>query len=162
MPSSSRRSVLGALGTAVLGSLAGCSVLGPDRPPAGSLRFRNDGDLPHVISVRVTGVGAEPGEEAGAVTGDVTVPPAQRSLGASAAVEPGERQTYRAVFTEPVWYGVQFTLDGDAPENDTGTVAFNPVPPDADSGRFLVGRIGADGDFSWTISSTNDTGPFDR
>lgn len=162
MPSIRRRSVLGAVGTVVLGSLAGCSALSDDRPPAGSLRFVNDDDLPHVISIRVTGVGSEPGEEPGAVTGDVIAPPSQRSLEASASIEPGEQHTYQTVFTEPVWYGIQFTLDGDIPENDTGTTVFHPVPPDADSGRFLVGRVGADGEFSWTISSTNNTGPFNR
>ncbi|MFB6146944.1 MAG: hypothetical protein ABEJ08_04585 [Halobacteriaceae archaeon] len=162
MPSISRRSVLGAVGTVLLGSLAGCSALSDDRSPAGSLRFVNEDDLPHVISVRVTGVGSEPGEEPGTVTGDVVVPPSQRSLEASASIEPGEKHTYRSVFSEPVWYGIQFTLDGAVPENDTGATAFHPVPPDADSGRFLVGRVGAAGDLSWMISSTNHTGPFDR
>jgi hypothetical protein len=157
-----RRSVLGAIGTVLLGSVAGCSVLGDERPAAGSLRFVNDDDLPHVVSMQVTGAGADPGEEPGTVTGEVTVPPSQRSLEASASVEPGDRRTYQSVFTEPVWYGIRFRLDGRVPENDAGATVFHPAPPDADAGRFLVGRVGADGRLSWTISSTGDTGTFDR
>ncbi|MFB6198277.1 MAG: hypothetical protein ABEI52_08440 [Halobacteriaceae archaeon] len=162
LPSVSRRSILRAVGTGMLGSLAGCSALGTDRPPAGSLRFTNDDNLPHMISVRVTDVGATLGSKPGTVTGTVTVPPAQRSLEASATIAPTKRQTYTSVFTEPVWYAVQFTLDGDIPENDTGTTVFHPVPPDADTGRFLIGYVSADGEFSWRFGSTTDTGNFDH
>ena len=103
MPSPTRRSLLTALGTVTVGSLAGCTELFDDSPPAGSLRFENSHTLPHSIRFEVTGVGAEPGEGAGDVTGDVIAPPTQRNLTASATVSPGDTETYESVFTEPVW-----------------------------------------------------------
>jgi hypothetical protein len=156
-----RRTLLTAAGALSLGSLAGCTDLFNRSPAAGSLRLENDHDLPHAIRLEVTGVGAEPGEGAGEVTGDVTVPPAQRTLTASTTVEPGESETYEGVFTEPVWYGVQFTLDGAVPDNDSGTTVFNPVGNAGDSWTLLGGQISGSGDFSWVISSTENPGQFD-
>jgi hypothetical protein len=158
MPPTRRRDVLAALGTAAVGGLAGCADLLSDRPPAGSLRFENDHDLPHVVSVRVTDVGAEVGDGPGAVTGDVVVPPAQRRLSAAASVEPGARRTYEATFTDPVWYAVEFEVDGREPPNDTGRVAFNPAPDGEDTYRFLAGRVFESGEFGWVVSSTDDAG----
>jgi hypothetical protein len=156
-----RRTLLTAAGSVSLGSLAGCTDLLSRSPPAGSLRFENDHDLPHTIRLEVTGVGAEPSDGPGEVTGDVTVPPAQRTLTASTTVEPGESETYEGVFTEPVWYGVQFTLDGDVPDNDSGTTVFNPVGNAGDSWTLLGGQVSGAGDFSWVISSTENSGRFD-
>ena len=57
MPSTNRRAVLAALGTAAVGGLAGCSASPGGDAPAGSLRFDNRDDLPHLFAFRVTGVG---------------------------------------------------------------------------------------------------------
>ena len=158
-----RRALLATLGAAGAAALAGCSVFGNDDAPAGSLRFVNDDDLPHVVGVTVTGVGAEPGGAdggPGAVAGDVTVPERQRDLSATAALDAGERRTYEGVFTEAVWYGVAFTLDGREPEDDTGRTTYNPAPPDAGAGRVLRGEVGTDGGFTWGVSSTSNAGRF--
>ncbi|MFB6152591.1 MAG: hypothetical protein ABEJ40_12370 [Haloarculaceae archaeon] len=160
MAETNRRAFCGAVGTAVLTGFTGCSTLGSKDPPAGSLRFANSDDVPHVISVRVTGVGAEPGDSPGAVTGEVIVPPAQRTLSASASVGPNEQHTYRSVFTEPVWYGIRFTFDDRRPENDTGITRFHPSPPDSTTGRYLTGRVSESGKFTWSISGTDNTGTF--
>jgi hypothetical protein len=161
MPSPDRRTVLASLGTALAGGLAGCGSVGGDSPSAGSLRFQNDHDLPHSIRIEVTGVGTEPGDDPGSVTGTVTAPPAQRGLTATTTIGPGESETYESVFTERAWYGVRFTLDGDDPENDAGRTAFNPAPAGEEAWRFLGGRVFESGDFSWGISSTENPGTFD-
>lgn len=77
-----------------------------------SLRFVNDDEtVPHSITMRVTDVGTTPGEEAYSVTGRTTAPPAQRNLTASTTLEPGDSETYDSVFTESVWYAIEFTVD---------------------------------------------------
>lgn len=161
MPSTSRRALLATLGSVALGGLAGCS-LGESEPPAGSLSFANESRLPHSMTMRVEDVGAEPGDEPDAVTGDTTAPPAQRTLTASTTVPPGETQTYESVFTWPAWYVVRFTVDGRSPDDGTGVVAFTPVPEDESGGSTLTGEVGGDGDFTWTVSSTPNLGEFDR
>lgn len=158
MPSTDRRTVLASLGAVALGGVAGCAS---GAPPAGSLRFVNEHTVPHSLSVRVTGVGAAPGDGPGEVRGDPIVPPAQRELSASTVVEPGERRTYEGAFTEPVWYAVRFTVDGDKPENGAGVVTWTPAPDDADGGNLLSGTVYPSGDFSWVISGTENPGPFE-
>jgi hypothetical protein len=120
MPSNSRRTFLAALGTATLTSFAGCGLSGDGDIPAGSLRFVNDRDLPHLIAMRVTGVGTRPGDGPNEVEGDPTVPQTQRELTASTVVQPGTTQAYEEIFTYDVWYGIEFTVDGNRPENDAG------------------------------------------
>ncbi len=154
-----RRTLLGSVGTVALGGLAGCSSLGTQEPPAGSLRFENDHDLPHSITVRVTGVGARPGDD-NSPEGEVAAPPNQRTLTASTTVSPGDRRTYESVFTEPVWYAVQFTVDDREPSNNTGSTTFHPAPPDRRYGHFLSGTVYESGGFSWGISSTENPGRF--
>ncbi|MFB6196906.1 MAG: hypothetical protein ABEI52_01380, partial [Halobacteriaceae archaeon] len=160
MPSIDRREFLGATGAVALGALAGCSLPGTGRPPAGSLRFKNDDSLPHVMSVRVRDIGAEVGENPNTVSGNVTAPPSQRDLSASTSLEPGEVQTYQSVFRESAWYVVSFTVDGEVPEDGVGTTVYNPAPEDAENGRFLSGRVTQSGEFTWSIGSTENGGPF--
>ncbi|WP_135806310.1 hypothetical protein [Halorussus marinus] len=160
MSSTTRRSVLAALSSAAVVATAGCSSIRSDDPPAGSLRFVNDDDVPHTITMGVTGVGDEPGDGAGMVDGDPVVPPAQRNLTAGTSIEPGESSTYESVFTEPVWYAVRFTVDGREPENQTGVTAFRPSPTDSAAGNTLAGKIYESGEFSWIVSSTDDAGSF--
>lgn len=161
MPSTTRRSLLVTLGAAI-GSLSGCTTDQSDNPPAGSLRFVNEHTVPHSVTMRTTGVGSEPGDEPGAVRGNPIVPPAQRDLTASTTIEPDETQTYENVFTGDVWYAVRFTVDGEMPEHDGGATTFSPAPSDGESGTILSGRISSSGEFSWVISSTENSGSFDR
>jgi hypothetical protein len=157
----SRRTLLKTTAAGAIGSLAGCTGLLDRSPPAGSLRFENNDNLPHAIRVEVTGVGAEPGDGPGEVTGDVTVTPVQRNLTAAATLEPGDSETYESVFTEPIWYGIQFTLDGEIPENDSGTTVFNPVETAGETWNILSGTVYESGELSWVISSTKNSGRFD-
>lgn len=162
MPSTNRRSVLSSLGAIAFGGIAGCTSAEPDGPPAGSLRFKNDHDVPHSITMRVTGVGSSPGDRPGDVEGEPTVPPVQRTLTASTVVDPGVTQTYEDVFTEPVWYAVRFTVDGQALSDDAGLVTFHPAPAGDERGTFLTGRVYGSGEFSWVVTSTDNRGPFSR
>lgn len=155
-----RRGFLASLGTIAISGLAGCSLLQSESPPAGSLRFVNNSNLPHSITVRVTDVGAYIGEQSNSPEGDVAVPPIQRNLTASTTVSPDDRQTYEGVFTSSVWYAVQFVVDGREPENETGIVTFHPAPPNREYGTFLSGRIHEYGEFSWAITSTENAGSF--
>lgn len=157
MPSTSRRSVLASLGIV---ALAGCGFRSDGGPPAGSLRFVNEHELPHAISMQVTGVGATPGHGPSDVQGTVTVPPAQRDLSASTVVRPGETQTYEAIFTEAAWYGVAFHLDGQLPADNAGEVKYYPAPRDDERGHVLVGKVYRSGEFSWVVSATENPGPF--
>lgn len=153
-----RRRLLGALAGVAGAGAAGCAALGPDDPSGGSLRFVKKDAVPQVLGMRVTDVGARTGEEPGTVTGDTTAPPAQRTLTARASVDPGASPTYEAVFTSPVWYAVEFSVDGRTPE--TGTTAFTPAPTDGGPGRYLAGRVSAAGDLTWTVGSAGGPGPF--
>ena len=165
MPSTTRRALLATLGSAGIAGLAGCRDLGlrgTDDPPAGSLRFECDHTVPHTVAMRVTGVGTAPGDGPSEVTGDPVVPRPQRELTASTVLEPGERQVYEGVFTEAVWYGVTFTLDGELPDHEAGQVQFYPAPTDGERGAVLGARIDRAGVLSWVISSSADPGPFDE
>ncbi|MFB6120516.1 MAG: hypothetical protein ABEJ68_05300 [Halobacteriaceae archaeon] len=161
MPSTRRRTFLATLGGLAAGSTAGCSLLGSEERPAGTLVFANDDSLPHAVSMRVTGVGAEPGDGDGTVTGTTTVPPAQRSLTATTTLDPDESDAYRGTFTHAAWYAVAFRVDGRQPENGTGTVTFNPRPAGEERGRTLTARVHESGDFTWAIGTTGDLGPFE-
>lgn len=161
MPSLNRRTLLGSAGAVAAGSLAGCGFLSDQALPAGSLRFENNHTLPHSIRVEVTGVGDEPGDEPGAVTGDVIAPPMQRNLTASTTVDPADTETFESVFTEPVWYGIQFEVDGEIPPDNSGTPVFNPAAADGGTWEILTGKIDESGEFSWVVSTTDNSGDFD-
>lgn len=156
-----KRSLLASAGTLAVSSLAGCGSFSEQPVPAGSLRFENNHTLPHSIRIEVTGVGAAPGDGAGAVTGEVTVRPAQRTIVASTTVDPGNSETYESVFTEPVWYGIQFVVDGEIPEDSRGTTAFNPATAGGGGWEILIGRVSASGQFSWVVSTTDNPGGFE-
>jgi len=160
MPSATRRSILASLGTAGLTVLAGCGFNEADEPSAGSLQFVNEHELPHAVSMRVTGVGSTPGDGPDEVEGDPIVPPGQRGLRASTVVRPTETQTYEGVFTEPVWYGVEFTVDGELPDDNAGQVKYYPAPRNDEPGSVLVGKVYESGEFSWIVRSTADPGAF--
>lgn len=160
MPFPTRRTVLTAVGSVTVGGLSGCASLLDGSLPAGSLRFVNDHTLPHSIRIEVTGVGTDPGEDPGEVVGDVIAPPTQRSLTASTTVGPMESETYEDVFTEPVYYGIQFLRDGEIPENNAGAIAFNPSDSDGGAWEILVGKVYESGEFSWVVSSTDNPGSF--
>ncbi|MUV60029.1 hypothetical protein [Halobacterium sp. CBA1126] len=129
--------------------------------PAGSLQLTNQDDLPHVIGVSVVDIGtdAETDADGYSVSGNVTVRPQQRELTASSSVAPGETQTFRNVFTESVYYLVEFTIDGAPPETG-GRVPFNPSTREYDN--VLDGVVSASGEFSWRISTTDNAGRFEQ
>lgn len=162
MPSIERRTYLTSLSGVAIGGLAGCPALTTQSPPAGSLRFINDSRLPHAIRVEVTDVGAEPSDGAGGVTGNVIAPPTQRTLTASSVVSPADTETFDSVFTEPVWYGIQFWLDGDIPEDNAGTTRLNPAAADGGTWEFLTGHVYESGEFSWEVHTTDNPGPFNQ
>jgi hypothetical protein len=166
MPSTTRRGYLAALGTTTTAGLAGCAGFlgeGSEHPPAGSLRLVNDDTVPHTITMRVTDIGAAPGDDPGTVQGEPETPvrESQRELSAATAVEPDESRTYETVFEAPVWYAVGFTLDGREPEDRAGRTAFAPAPTDGERGSLLGGRVAVGGEFSWVVTSTDDPGPFE-
>lgn len=160
MPSLSRRSFLATLGTATVASLAGCGF-GESDLPAGSLQFVNNHDLPHRIGMRVTGVGTEPGDGPNEVTGDPVVTQSQRELTASTTIQPGDTQTYEEIFTYDVWYGIEFTIDGERPGDNGGLARFNPAPTDDERGSILGGTAHEGGDFGWVVSGTDNPGAFE-
>lgn len=162
MPSIHRRTFLTSVGSVALAGLAGCSTGGSESPPAGSLRFVNEHTVPHAITMRVSGVGSTPEDTSGPGDGDPIVPPAQRELTASTTVPPESSQTYESVFTESVWYGVEFTVDGELPEDDAGETSYRPAPTADEAGNILVGKVYPSGEFSWVISTTDNPGAFEE
>ena len=158
-----RRSVLASLGALGITGLTGCSEFLNDDIPAGSLQFENQDTLPHIIGISVVDVGAEPETDSDgySVSGDVPVPPQQRELTASSSVAPGETQTFKNVFTESVYYLVEFTLDGTTPETG-GRIPFNPSPSDREYDNVLGGVVYASGEFSYQVRSTDNAGRFNK
>jgi hypothetical protein len=158
-----RRALLSSLSALGVSGLAGCSTFRDDDIPAGSLQFENRDNLPHVIGISVVAVGteSETDSEGYSVTGDVTVSPQQRELRASSSVAPGETQTFEDIFTESVYYLVEFTLDGTVPETG-GQVPFTPSPSEREYYSVLGGVVSGSGEFSWQVSSTDNAGRFQR
>lgn len=158
-----RRALLASFSALGVASLAGCSSFQNDDIPAGSLQFENQDDLPHVIGISIVDVGteAETGSDGYSVSGDVTVRPQQREMKASSSVAPGETQTFRNIFTESVYYLVEFTLDGDLPETG-GRVPFNPSPSNREYDNVLGGVVYGSGEFSWQVSTTDNAGRFEQ
>ncbi|WP_458208870.1 hypothetical protein [Haladaptatus sp. NG-SE-30] len=158
-----RRALLTSLSALGISGVAGCSSVLNDDIPAGSLQFENQDSLPHIIGMSVVDVGAESGTDSDgySVSGDVTVRPQQRELTASSSVAPGETQTFKHIFTESVYYLVEFTLDGAVPET-SGQIPFNPSPSSRENYNVLGGVVFPSGEFSWQVSSTENAGRFNR
>jgi len=156
-----RRTLLAALGTAGTTSLAGCSGFLDDELPAGSLHLENLHDLPHIVRMTVTDVGTDGvrTDDGYDVRGDVTVRPGQRQLQTSISVAPDEIKTFEAVFTEPVTYLVEFTVDGVVPENAVST--FSPGLDSRGNYWYLDAEVYGAGVFSASFRTTDVSGPFD-
>ena len=112
--------------------------------------------------MRVTDVGTAPSDRLDQVQGDPPVSQQQRQLSASTVTQPTETQTYKAVFTEHVYYGVEFTLDKKPFAAAAGKTAFNPTPSDTNPGEFITGKVYVAGEFSWVVCSTESSGPFEQ
>jgi len=156
-----RRTFLTSLGTLGVSGLAGCSQFLNGDVPAGSLQFENQSDLPHIIGISVVDVGAESESAADgySVSGNVTVPPQQQTLTASASVAPGETKTFENIFTESVYYLVEFTLDGTTPDTG-GPVPYNPSPSGRQHHAIIMGVVYPSGEFSYVNRSTDNAGIF--
>ena len=75
------------------------------------------------------------------------------------SVASGETLTSRAVFTEPVYYLVEFTLDGTVPETG-GRYPFTPTRPENADWQYLSGVVFENGEFSWQATVTENSGSF--
>ncbi|WP_302082907.1 hypothetical protein [Salinibaculum rarum] len=156
-----RRTLLAALGTAGTTGLAGCSGLLDDELPAGSLHLENRHDLPHIVRMTVTDVGSDGvrTDDGYDVRGDVTIRPEQRRLQTSISVAPNEIKTFEAIFTEPVTYLIEFTVDGVVPEN--AVYPFSPGVSSRGNYTYLDAEVYGGGKFSASFSTTDVSGPFD-
>lgn len=164
MPSTTRRSFVAALGAAGLGGIAGCSALASEEVPAGSLRLVNRDTLPHEIAMEVTGVGTEYDEDTREVVGDPVVPQPLTERRATAILRADTTRTYEAIFTEPVWYTVRFTVDGEVITDPDGTVSFYPGPRDDSSvaGEYLRAGVLKHGEKTLVVAGTSNRGPFEQ
>lgn len=162
MPSLNRRAFLATLGASTIGSFAGCSTVGDDEPPAGSLQFTNQDSLPHAIQLAVTDVGSEINNETGTVAGEVTVPAPQRNLTATEQLSPEESTTYTDVFTEPVWYAVECTVDRrQSSDREVKTQAiFHPAPPEREYVNYLQALLRDSGRIELAVVTTDNTGRY--
>jgi hypothetical protein len=162
MPSLNRRTFLATLGASTIGSFAGCSTTANDKPPAGSLQFTNQDSLPHAIQLAVTDVGSELNNEAGTVAGEVTVPAPQRNLTATEQLSSEESTTYTDVFTEPVWYAVECTVDGrQSSDREVMTQAiFHPAPPEREYVNYLQALLRDSGRVELAVVTTDNTGRY--
>ncbi|ERG89051.1 MAG: hypothetical protein J07HX5_01202 [halophilic archaeon J07HX5] len=154
-----RRSLVAALGTAAITSLAGCNVLSDDEPPAGSLQIENHHDLPHTVRMIITDVGSDgiTTDDGYDVRGDVTVPPSQRRLQSSISLSPNKIKTFETIFTEPVTYAVVFAVDDAVTET---AYPFSPRRSSPGSYAYLNAEVYADGEFSASFATTGLSGPF--
>jgi hypothetical protein len=156
-----RRTLLASLGVLSVSSLSGCLSAGDTAIPAGSLQFENQDDLPHIINTSVVDIGTETETDAEgySVSGDVTVRPQQQTLTASSSVAPDETQVFNDIFTESVYYLVEFTLSNGASE--TGVrVPFHPSPSNREYDNILRGVVHPSGQLSWMIDTTDNPGRF--
>ncbi|MDQ2074447.1 hypothetical protein RBH20_18070 [Haloarcula sp. H-GB4] len=162
MPSLNRRAFLATLGASTVGKLAGCSTIGTDDPPAGSLQFINQDSLPHAMQLAVTDVGSELNNETGTVAGDVPVPAPQRNLTATEQLSSEESTTYTDVFTEPVWYAVECTVDGQqtTQEEFQTEAMFHPAPPGREYVNYLQAVLRDSGQIELAVVTTDNSGRY--
>ena len=162
MPSLNRRTFLATLGASACGTLAGCATIRQGNPPAGSIQFTNQDSLPHLIQIAVTDVGSELSSETGTVAGDVTVPAPQRNLTATEHLSPEESTTYTDVFTEPVWYAVECTVDRrQSSDREVKTQAiFHPAPPEREYVNYLQALLRDSGRIELAVVTTDNTGRY--
>jgi hypothetical protein len=161
MPSPTRRDLITSLGTVGLVSLAGCSTFGSEDIPAGSLQFVNEDVLSHEFTMQVTNVGTEYDQEAGQVVGDPAVPRALRERRTTAILAAGSTRTYEDIFTEPIWYTIQFTVDGEVPDPG-GQVSVHPAPNGDDRGTYVGAKVFEYGEFTWVVTATDNPGSFSQ
>jgi len=136
-----------------------------DDLPAGSLTFRNDHSLPHELALEVLDVGTSRGPRENGhetVTGTPDVAVSERNLTTTVVAEPGETRTYESVFRSPVWYDVRFTIDDRYPGEDLARTVIHPDRrSENQSWQRLEGRVSEAGELSWTVTSTDNPGPFE-
>jgi hypothetical protein len=163
MPSITRRSFAAALVTAGVGGLAGCGLPASRDVAAGSLELVNRDTLPHEIAMEITDVGNEYDGDTREVVGDVMVPRAATERRTTAILQPDTTRIYEAVFTEPVWYTVRFTIDGEPLTEPDGEVSFYPGPRDDSSvaGEYLRSGVRKTGEKTLVVVGTSNRGPFE-
>lgn len=140
MPSTTRRALLVTLGTAGTACVAGCSAPPADEIPAGGLQFVNKDVLPHELRMQVTAVGIKYDRDTRLAVGDQPVPRAIVERRTTAVVDAETSQTYEHISVEPVWYIVQFSIDGEVPEHGS-PVRFHPPPNDGDPATNLGAKM---------------------
>jgi hypothetical protein len=152
------------LGVAGVGSVAGCNAVGSGEIPAGALQLVNRDTLPHEIAVEVTDVGTEYDEDARAVVGDPVVPEPLAERRTTAVLEADTARTYEAVFSEPVWYTVRVTIDGEVATEPDGGFSFYPGPMEESSvaGEYLRAGVLENGEKTVVVSGTDNRGPFEQ
>jgi hypothetical protein len=164
MPSTTRRSFVAALAGAGFGGFAGCNALGSEDVPAGSLELINRDTLPHEIAMKITDVGTEYDEDAQEVVGDPMVPQPLTERRTTAVLDADTTRTYDAIFTESVWYTVQFTIDGEAITEPDGKVSFYPGPRTNSTvaGEYLTAGVLENGGKTLVVAGTSNRGPFEQ
>jgi len=162
MPAMNRRTFLTAVGVGAGSGFAGCATVSDDEPPAGSLQFTNRDSLPHAVQLAVTDVGSELDSETRTVAGEITVPAPQRNLTATEQLPPEEATTYTGVFTEPIWYAVECTVDGHQTSDRDGVsqAMFHPAPPEREYVNYLQARIRDSGRVELAVVTTDTTGRY--
>ncbi|WP_170830605.1 hypothetical protein [Halogranum gelatinilyticum] len=155
----SRRAFMSSISLGSIAGLAGCSAF-DETPDQGSIRLVNDQVVPHEISLQVVDVGSRQGNAPGEVAGSVNVVAAQRNLSLTVVLPPGETKTYSDVFTEPVWYAIQFEMDDNEPVRADPRMAYNPSNSvgDCNSGSFVEVSVSDDGNFWWEVVGIGDNG----
>ncbi|WP_092662203.1 hypothetical protein [Halorientalis persicus] len=152
------------LAAAGFGGIAGCSALGSEDVPAGSLELVNRDTLPHEIAMEITDVGTEYEEDAREVVGDPIVPQPLTERRTTAILQADTTRTYEAIFTEPVWYTVRFTIDGEVVTEPDGKVSFYPGPRNDSSvaGEYLRAGVLENGEKTLVVAGTSNRGPFEQ
>ncbi|QLD88585.1 hypothetical protein HWV07_05875 [Natronomonas salina] len=163
-----RRALLSSLGALTVSGLSGCSSSEEEeeQPPAGSVRFSNRHDLPHVVGFTITNIGTEidHSSDDSVVTGDtrLSLPIHKKDLSTSVSIAPDETSLYPGAFSkrasDALYYAVEFSLDGSVPERGE-PIPFSPAPSD-DERCFLEVSIGASGSLSPGITKTENEGEY--
>jgi hypothetical protein len=124
----------------------------------------NRDTLPHEIAMEVTDIGNEYDEDTREVVGDPIVPQPLTERRTTAVLQPDTTQTYEGIFTEPVWYTVQFTVDGEVVTEPDGEVSFYPGPRNDSSvaGEYLRAGVLENGQKTLVVAGTSDSGSFEQ
>jgi hypothetical protein len=114
--------------------------------------------------MEIVDVGTEYDEDTREVVGDPMVPQPLTERRTTAVLGADTTRTYEAVFSEPLWYTVRFTIDGEVATEPDGSVSFYPGPIEEGNvaGQYIRVGVLENGEKTLVVSGTDNGGSLEQ